>query len=91
MQVSQEINVLNVELPSFDVKARVLKVLEFKGFTREKFFQKIGITYRNFTGEAQSRPLNSTAIGKILLEIPDLNPEWLLTGRGSMLKTEVSK
>lgn len=31
-------------------------------------------------------PLNSNAIENILSAIPDLNAEWLLTGKGSMLK-----
>jgi regulator of replication initiation timing len=44
--------------------------------------------YGNFTGKAKETPLNSNAIGNILLEIPDVNLEWLITGQGSMLKTD---
>jgi len=69
-------------------KKRVLKALENKGVTREKFFQKIGMTYSNFTGKAKETPLNSLALGKILLEMPDVSPDWLLTGRGSMYRSE---
>lgn len=33
------------------------------------------------------KAMNSVNIEKILLAYPDLNPEWLLTGKGEMLKT----
>lgn len=33
------------------------------------------------------KAMNSANIEKILLACPDLNPDWLLTGRGEMLKT----
>ena len=69
-----------------NIKERILYILEIKGIVKEKFFQKIGMTYGNFTGKAKNTPLNSNAIGNILLEIPDINPEWLLTGKGEVLK-----
>lgn len=43
------------------------------------------MTSANFRGKAKSTPLNSTAIENILSEIPDVNPKWLLTGKGDML------
>lgn len=70
------------------IKERVIKLLEFKGIPKEKFYEKIGVTSANFRGNAKKTPLNSTAIENILSEIPDLNLEWLLTGDGSMLKSE---
>ncbi|GIZ15766.1 XRE family transcriptional regulator [Capnocytophaga catalasegens] len=70
------------------IKERVIQVIEIKGIAKEKFFEKIGVTSANFRGNAKKTPLNSTTIENILSEIPELNPEWLLTGKGSMLKTE---
>lgn len=70
------------------IKERVIQLLENKGIAKEKFYEKIGITSANFRGNAKKTPLNSTAIENILSEIPDLNLEWLLTGKGSMLKSE---
>jgi len=69
-----------------NIKERILYLLECKGIVKDKFFQKIGMTYGNFTGKAKETPLNSTAIGNILLEIPDVNLEWLILERGNMLK-----
>lgn len=70
------------------IKERVIQVVEIKGIAKEDFYVKIGMTSASFRGNAKKTPLNSNAIENILSEIPDLNAEWLLTGRGSMLKVE---
>lgn len=72
------------------IKERIIQVIEIKGIAKEKFFEKIGVTSANFRGKAKKTPLNSTAIENVLSEIPELNPEWLLTGKGTMFKTEGS-
>ena len=68
------------------IKERMLYVLEIKGIVKDKFCNKIGMTYGNFTGKAKETPLNSNAIGNILLELPDLNPDWLILGTGSVFR-----
>ncbi len=68
------------------IKERVLQIAEYKGFSKEKFFKKIGMTYGNFKGSAKKTPLNSDAVAKILTNFPEINPLWLLTGEGEMLK-----
>lgn len=69
------------------IKDRVIQAIENKGIAKESFYAKIGMTSANFRGKAKSTPLNSTAIENILSEIPDLNANWLLTGKGDMLNT----
>ncbi len=68
------------------IKERIIQILEIKGIAKENFYKKIGVTSANFRGEAKKRPLNSNAIANILSEIRDVNPEWLLTGKGTMFK-----
>jgi phage repressor protein C with HTH and peptisase S24 domain len=68
------------------IKDRIIQVIEHKKIKKEKFYAKIGVTSANFRGKAKETPINSTAIENILAEIPDVNPEWLLTGKGEMLK-----
>lgn len=68
------------------IKDRVIEILELKGIPKEKFYTKIGMTSANFRGNAKKTPLNSTAIENIISEIPDLNAEWLITGKGNMLQ-----
>jgi len=69
------------------IKERVLKIAEYKGIPKEQFATEIGMTYGSFKGSAKNRPLNSNAIEKILTITPEINPEWLLTGTGEMLKS----
>lgn len=74
-----------------NIKERVLYLIGNKGYKRKEFFKKIGMTYGNFTGKAKETPLNSSAIGNILLEIPDVNIDWLITGKGEMLRKKAEQ
>lgn len=71
-----------------NIKERILYLSENVEVSKQKFFEKIDITYGNFTGDKKKRPINSDAIENILLKYPQTNPEWLLTGKGSMLREE---
>lgn len=71
-----------------NIKERVLKIAEYKGVSKEKFFDKIGMTYGNFKGKSKETPLNSNAVADILSIYNDINAEWLLTGNGPMLKPD---
>lgn len=66
------------------IKERALYVAENHDVTKEQFCEKIGMTYGNFKGKAKETPLNSDAIANILTMYPDVDPLWLITGRGSM-------
>lgn len=70
------------------IKERIIQILEYKGIAKENFYTEIGMTSASFRGKAKESPLNSNAIENILSIIPEINPEWLLTGKGSMLKEE---
>jgi hypothetical protein len=74
-----------------NIKERVLYISENKGITREKFFEDLGITYGNFKGKAKEKALSSDVLAKIIAKYSDVSPEWLLTGRGEMLKEEEEK
>jgi hypothetical protein len=69
---------------SSNIKERVLQITDFKGVSKEKFFNEIGMTYGNFKGKSKETPLNSNAVADILTKYPDINPTWLLTGNGPM-------
>jgi len=73
------------------IKERVVNFIEFKGVRKEIFFDKIGTTSANFRGIAKKTPLNSTVIENIFTEFPDLSLEWLLTGRGSMIRENLNQ
>ena len=65
-----------------------MQIAKKKGVTNRKICQKIGLTYGGFTGENKKRPVNSDAIANLLAEYPDVDPRWLLTGQGSMLREQ---
>ena len=70
------------------IKERILQIAKRKRITNREICQKIGLTYGGFTGENKKRPVNSDAIANLLAEYPDVNPRWLLTGQGSMLREQ---
>jgi len=72
------------------IKDRVIQLIEFKRVKKEEFFPKIGMTSANFRGSAKSTPLNSTAIENILSIFTDVSPEWLISGNGPMLRSEIT-
>lgn len=67
------------------IKERIIQFIDYKGVVKERFYEKIGMTSANFRGKAKETPINSTAIENILSEFPDLNLEWLITGKGEMI------
>lgn len=69
-----------------NIKERILYITDFKGISKEKFFDDLGVTYGNFKGKAKEKALSSDVLAKIVTNNPDINPEWLLTGHGDMLK-----
>ncbi len=73
------------------IKERVLKIAEYYTIPKDTFIKEIGMTYANFKGKAKYTPLNSNAIANILSKYPDINSEWLLTGKGFMLKKDEYK
>lgn len=77
-----------MEDKSTNIKERVLQIAEIKGVAKETFFKGIGMTYGNFKGKSKETPLNSNAIEVISSMYPDIDLEWLLTGKGNMLKTD---
>ncbi len=73
-----------------NIKERILQIPEKEGITKQSFFEKISMTYGNFTGKSKNTPINSNAIEDILLKFPHINPDWLLLGDGEMYRTKRS-
>lgn len=73
------------------IKDRVLLIAEKQEGNKQVFFKKVGGTYGNFTGKNKETPLNSDYITNILSIYNDINPEWLLTGKGDMLKSTAAQ
>lgn len=68
------------------IKQRVLQFVENQHISKEEFFKKTGISSSNFKGKGAESELGGEKIVKILSIFPDINPEWLVLGRGNMRK-----
>lgn len=69
-----------------NIKERVLLIAELKGISKTDFFKDLGLSYANFKGIQKATALNSDAVVTILSRYPDIDPEWLVTGNGEMLR-----
>lgn len=73
-----------------NIKERILQIAKNKGIKYESFFDELGLSYGNFKGEAKKTALNSDSIAIILTKYDDVDPIWLLTGEGEMLKSSTN-
>lgn len=71
-----------------NIKERVIFFAKSSGLSIEPFLLSIGMTYGSFKGKAKEGSLNSEAIAKIFTNHPLINLEWLLTGKGKMIKED---
>lgn len=65
------------------IKKRILEVIELKDITKYEFYKKSGIT-RGILD--QNNGISEENIAKLLAFIPDINADWLLTGKGSIFE-----
>lgn len=70
------------------LKQNILKYLDFKGITKYEFYQKTGISNGILS---QKNGLSEDSIMRFLSYYTEINPEWLLTGNGEMLKRNVKE
>lgn len=68
------------------VRDRLVIYLKYKGIGQNSFESQAGIS-RGYISHLKYSP-GAEQLMKILNAAPDLNRVWLLTGEGSMLRTE---
>jgi FtsZ-binding cell division protein ZapB len=66
------------------IKERILRYLDFKGISKYDCYQKTGISRSVLS---QSNGMTEDNLLKFLAYYIDVNLEWLLTGKGEMLKS----
>jgi hypothetical protein len=71
---------------------RILQLIEYKKISKNRFYKETGLS-NGFLDKVKD--VGASKVEYILDAYPDVNPIWLLTGRGTMLvddiKTEVSE
>lgn len=66
-------------------KERIIQFLEYKGITKNRFYVETGIS--NGTLDKVSG-LSLETVEKFYNVYPEINPDWLITGKGEMIKSE---
>lgn len=67
---------------------RIMQLIDFKGINKSKFYKETGLS-NGFLDKVKD--IGASKIEDILKTYPEISPEWLLTGKGEMLKKEVVK
>lgn len=75
---------------NFSINKRILQFIDYLGISRYKFSQETGISEVNILNiyKGKNKP-SIEFLEKILNKYKVLNPAWLLTGEGEMLRTEL--
>ena len=67
------------------IKKNILNYIDYKRITKYKFYQKTGITRGVLN---QNNGMSEENINRFLAYYAEVNPEWLITGKGKMIKDE---
>ena len=70
------------------IKRRILQYIEYKNITKLFFCEKTGISYGNMRGKSLNSELGGAQIAEFLNTFDDISADWLLTGKGEMLKSQ---
>lgn len=68
------------------IKQRIFKYLENQNIKKEFFYKKTDISPSNFKGKALESEIGGDKIANILSIFEDISPDWLLNGKGEMLR-----
>jgi hypothetical protein len=75
------------------INLRIAKIIEHYGLNKNSFSKRIGIdnnvTIGNIVGGRLNKP-SFEVLEKIMLLFDSINAEWLITGKGEMLKVQAS-
>lgn len=63
----------------------ILQFIEYKKFSVYQFEKKIGVRSTIQKAISSNSNLGSNLLSKIVAEFPEINPAWLITGKGEML------
>lgn len=79
-------------LQDFDkIKVRLLQFAKEQRLMMGDFYEKISVPPSNFGGKSMISSLSSAKIAEILTVYPELSADWLLLGKGEMLRKNNGK
>lgn len=68
------------------IKLRILEIAEYLGIPKSRFIEDLGMNYSNFKSINLNSSINADYVANILSKYPQINPDWLLTGKGPMIR-----
>ena len=71
------------------VKERIKIFLKFKKISQKDFSESVGLS-SGYLG-AMKKSFSTETINNIVIRYPDINIDWLLTGKGEMIKEDIGK
>jgi len=70
---------------------RIKEYIDFKGITVSAFEKSVGFSNGLFGGQLKrNKTIGIDKLENILKTYPDLNADWVLTGRGNMLRRGIN-
>lgn len=70
------------------IRERLYKIAEYKGLSMRKFEELCNLKRGNISNMTEYGTIGSDKLSKIIDAFSEVNIEWLLTGRGDMLKSK---
>jgi len=67
------------------IQERILKYLDYKGISKYRFYKDTRLS-NGFLDK--NRSIGSDKCNEIISQYPDLNIEWMITGKGQMINTQ---
>lgn len=67
---------------------RILQIIEYKGINKNKFYKETGLS-NGFLDKVKD--IGGNKIELILSSYPEIDPGWLITGKGNMIKSDPPK
>lgn len=65
----------------YTIKERIKEIAINKGIPLGKYFKELDISSTGFSGEKLKNAINSDVIQKIIYKYPDVDLNWLITGK----------
>lgn len=69
------------------IKLRIVQFTDSQQISIRKFCEKISVNPSNFGTSNMKSSLSSDILSRILITYPILSPDWVLLGRGEMLRS----
>lgn len=69
-----------------NINERLSQIVELKGYTARSFSSQLGVSSQRFSNYLKDRAPDYDTLNRIVETFIDIDPGWLLTGEGQMIK-----